>query len=80
MTDQRPYLMTIRCADFDDPVKGATRERCAECKSEVWVSPATMLLVREHDPMILCQACLSVELKGEFNVQPWTDAQRKELT
>ncbi len=62
--EQEEFLFVcLRCsAGEDNVVPGSTRERCATCGEEVWMSPATKAsLLRLDKTRVKCVQCLLPE-------------------
>jgi DNA-directed RNA polymerase subunit RPC12/RpoP len=52
-------VLCCRCEDGPTLVYGSTKEKCADCGKEVWLSPGTRKTLEKAGPeyKILCIAC-----------------------
>ena len=69
----------LLCAPASTPAKapGSTLATCIECRGEVWVSPASLLLAREARAFFVCLPCAPTLADDgvELQVAPLTPEQ-----
>lgn len=56
-----PVVAALRCVNQADPVDGSRVRCCGGCGEDVWISPATLDVMREQvAPKIRCVQCLDL--------------------
>lgn len=64
-------VVCFRVADkAHSDIDGATKDRCAFCNSEVWISPATRRVKEEKDGTTVCFHCVGATMTADVTEPP----------
>lgn len=79
MSKERNYILCIRKEDtkWTTVSEGSTLTNCCECDEQVWISPASVQVMLEHDVKPLCMWCAAG--KPARGINPPSAEQLKEI-